>query len=407
MPTLLQINSALNKGSTGRIAEQIGVLAMQQGWNVYIAHGARYTNSSKLNTIQVVTKTEEKLHAVESMLFDSHGLSSKNATKKLVEKIKEIKPDIIHLHNIHGYYLNYKVLFQYLSTIDTPVIWTLHDCWTMTGHCAHFDAAGCNKWKTQCNNCQLKGEYPKSILLDRSTRNYNLKKRLFTSLKNATIVPVSQWLGNIVKESYLGKYNIKVINNGVDINIFKPTDSKELRDRLNIGDKKVLLGVATAWSEKKGLNDYLKLSEQLSSEYQIILVGTTENIRKTLPKAIIAIDKTDSQKELAAYYSMAEIVLNISYEETFGLSTVEGFACSTPSIVYNRTASPELIDEKVGITLNKAGDINSIINAIETICSKGKEHYAAACRERAVSLYNKNDRFNEYIELYNSLLKKL
>ena len=251
MPTLLQINSALNKGSTGRIAEQIGVLAMQQGWNVYIAHGARYTNSSKLNTIQVVTKTEEKLHAVESMLFDSHGLNSKNATKKLVEKIKEIKPDIIHLHNIHGYYLNYKVLFEYLSTIDTPIIWTLHDCWTMTGHCAHFDAAGCDKWKTGCHKCQLKGEYPKSILLDRSSRNYNLKKRLFTALKNATIVPVSQWLGNIVKESYLSKHNIKVINNGIDINIFKPTDSKELRNSLNIGDKKVLLGVATAWSEKK------------------------------------------------------------------------------------------------------------------------------------------------------------
>ncbi len=404
MPTLLQINSALNKGSTGRIAEQIGVLATQQGWKVYIAHGARYTNNSNLSTIQIVTKAEEKLHAVESMLFDSHGLGSRKATKKFVEKIKEIKPDIIHLHNIHGYYLNYKILFEYLSTIDTPIVWTLHDCWTMTGHCAHFDAAGCDKWKRSCNNCPLKGEYPKSILLDRSTRNYNLKKRLFTSLKNATIVPVSQWLSGIVKESYLGKYNIKVINNGVDINIFKPTDSKELRDRLNIGDKKVLLGVATAWSEKKGLNDYIKLSKQLSSEYQIILVGVSKNIKNILPETIIAIDKTNSQKELAIYYSMAEIVLNISYEETFGLSTVEGFACGTPSIVYNRTASPELITPQTGIVVEK-GNITELSKAIEEICSKGKAHYSAACRERAVKLYNKNDRFNEYIELYNSLLE--
>ena len=186
MPTLLQINAALNRGSTGRIAEQIGLLAIEQGWNVYIAHGARYANRSNLNTIQVVTKTEEKLHAIKSLLFDLHGLGSKDATTKLVEKIKEIKPDIIHLHNIHGYYLNYKVLFEYLNTIDTPIVWTLHDCWTMTGHCAHFDAVGCNKWKTGCNNCPLKGEYPKSLFIDRSKRNYNLKKYLFSSLKNVT-----------------------------------------------------------------------------------------------------------------------------------------------------------------------------------------------------------------------------
>ena len=377
---------------------------MQQGWNVYIAHGARYTNSSKLNTIQVVTKTEEKLHAVESMLFDSHGLSSKNATKKLVEKIKEIKPDIIHLHNIHGYYLNYKVLFQYLSTIDTPVIWTLHDCWTMTGHCAHFDAAGCNKWKTQCNNCQLKGEYPKSILLDRSTRNYNLKKGLFTSLKNATIVPVSQWLGNIVKESYLGKHNVKVINNGVDINIFKPTDSKELRNSLNIGDKKVLLGVATAWSEKKGLNEFIELSK--NKDYKVILLGISQKIREQLPKEIIAIERTNNQKELAKYYSIAEMLVNPTYNDSFPTINLEALACETPIVTYRTGGSPEAVTPQTGIVVEK-GNVTELANAIETICSKGKEHYAAACRERAVSLYNKNDRFNEYIELYNSLLKKL
>lgn len=406
MPTLFQINAALNKGSTGRIAEQIGELAMRQGWEVYIAHGARYTNPSNLKTIQVVTKAEEKQHAMKSMLFDSHGLGSKNATKRLVERLKEIKPDIIHLHNIHGYYLNYKVLFGYLNTIDTPVVWTLHDCWTMTGHCAHFDAAGCGKWKTGCHKCPLKGEYPRSVFFDRSARNYKLKKKLFSSLKNATIVPVSGWLGDIVKDSYLGVHNVKVINNGVDIDVFKPTDSAELRQKLNVGNKKVLLGVATAWGEKKGLNDYIELSRQLSREYQVVLLGIDDNVKKILPEEILAIERTDSQEELAGYYSLADITLNLSYEESFGLSTVESFACGTPGIVYNKTASPELINENAGVTLQRAGDVDLIIKAIEAVCSKGKEYYAAACRERAVSLYNKDDRFNEYIELYNTLLNR-
>lgn len=406
MPTLLQINSALNSGSTGRITEQIGLLAQAQGWNVYIAHGARYMNKSALQTIQVVSEKEEKLHALKSMAFDAHGLGSANATKRLVERIKEIKPDIIHLHNIHGYYLNYKVLFEYLATIDTPVVWTLHDCWTMTGHCAHFDAAGCDKWKTGCNNCPLKGEYPNSILLDRSVRNYALKKRLFSSLKNVTIVPVSNWLGSIVKESYLGNYTVNVINNGVDLEIFKPLDANKLRNKLGIGNKSVLLGVATAWSIKKGLNDYIELSKRIPAHYQIILVGVDKKTKEAIPSNIIAIERTNSQHELVEMYSLANIVLNLSYEETFGLTTVEGFACGTPGIVYNRTASPELITPETGFILEETGNIETLIGTIEAIRKKGKAHYSTACRERAVKFYNKDDKFQEYIDLYNSLLNK-
>lgn len=405
MPKLLQINAALNRGSTGRIAEQIGLLAIEQGWNVYIAHGARYMGNSALQTIQVVTEKEEKLHALKSMAFDAHGLGSKKATLRLVERIKEIKPDIIHLHNIHGYYLNYKVLFEYLATIDTPVVWTLHDCWTMTGHCAHFDAAGCEKWKKGCFDCPLKGEYPKSILLDRSVRNYALKKRLFSSLKNATIVPVSNWLGSIVKESYLGNYTINVINNGVDIDIFKPQEGTELRNKLNIGDRTVLLGVATAWNRKKGLYDYIELSKNIPDRYQIILVGIDEKTKKGLPSNIIAIERTNSQHELAYLYSLADIVLNLSYEETFGLTTVEGFACGTPGIAYNKTASPELITPETGIVVEK-GNFEQLLDAIETVRKNGKPHYSAACRERAVKYYNKNSKFREYIDLYNSLLNR-
>lgn len=401
MPTLLQINAALNRGSTGRIAEQIGLLAIEQGWNVYIAHGARYTNRSSLNTIQVVTKTEEKLHAIKSLLFDSHGLGSKDATKKLVEKIKEIKPDIIHLHNIHGYYLNYKILFEYLATIDTPIVWTLHDCWTMTGHCAYFDAAGCEKWKTGCHKCPLKGEYPKSMLLDRSARNYNLKKKLFTSLKNATIVPVSQWLGEITKRSLLGTHSIQVINNGIDINTFKPAEYTTP----NIKKNKIILGVASIWEERKGLKDFIKLRNILPENYIIILVGLSKKQIECLPKGIVGVSRTNSSEELARYYSTAHVYVNPTYEDNFPTTNLEALGCGTPVITYRTGGSPEAVTPETGIVVDK-GNIAELVNAIETICSKGKEPYTTACRERAVSLYNKDDRFNEYLELYDSLLKQ-
>ncbi len=405
MPTLLQINAALNRGSTGRIAEQIGILAQKQGWEVYIAHGARYTDKSDLNTIQVVTKTEEKLHAIKSLLFDSHGLDSGKATKKFVERIKEIKPDIIHLHNIHGYYLNYKILFEYLATIDTPIVWTLHDCWTMTGHCAYFDAVGCEKWKTGCHKCPLKGEYPKSILFDSSTRNYALKKKLFTSLKNATIVPVSQWLGSITKESYLGWHNVHVINNGIDINTFKPAECTTLYTSSNNKEKKIILGVASIWEERKGLKDFIKLRKILPEKYKIILVGLSKKQIECLPKGITGISRTNSTEELARYYSTANVYVNPTYEDNFPTTNLEALACGTPVITYRTGGSPESVTPETGIVVDK-GNFNDLAKAIEVVCNKGKEYYSTACRERAVSLYNKDDRFNEYIELYNTLLNQ-
>ncbi|MBR3615775.1 MAG: glycosyltransferase [Bacteroidaceae bacterium] len=403
MPKLLQINAALNRGSTGRIAEQIGMLAKEQGWNVYIAHGARYKGKSALQTIQVVTEKEEKLHALKSMALDAHGLGSRKATEKLIARIKEISPDIIHLHNIHGYYLNYKLLFEYLATIDTPVIWTLHDCWTMTGHCAHFDAIGCDKWKTGCYNCPLKREYPRSILLDRSAHNYAIKKELFSSLKNATIVPVSNWLGSIVKDSYLGNYTVNVINNGVDLEIFKSVDSSKLRKKLGIGNKTVLLGVATTWHNEKGLREFIHLSE--NPEYQVIMVGVPTEINKNLPKEIIAIERTNSQQELAEYYSIADMLVNPTYNDSFPTVNLEALACGTPVVTFRTGGSPESITPETGIVVEK-GEFEQLVNAIETVREKGKAHYSAACRERAVALYNKDDRFMEYMNLYCTLIEK-
>lgn len=402
MPKLLQINAALNKGSTGKIAEQIGVLAQAQGWEVYFAHGARYTNKTDLTPIPVVSYTTERLHALRSMIFDAHGLGSEKATKKFIERIRRIDPDIIHIHNIHGYYLNYKILFEYLSTIDKPIVWTLHDCWPITGHCAHFDSVGCNKWKSGCYKCPLTSEYPKSLFLDRSARNYKLKKSLFSSLNNVTIVPVSEWLGNIISESYLNCHNIKVINNGVDIETFKSLDTNELKRNLNIFNKTILLGVASSWHNEKGLKEFIKLSR--IPEYQVIMVGVPSKIKKNLPKEIITIERTNNQHELAEYYSLADVFVNPTYNDTFPTVNLEALACGTPIVTFRTGGSPESVTNNTGIVVEK-GNFVQLVSAIETVIKKGKTHYSTNCRERAVKLYNKEDRFMEYIELYNNLIK--
>lgn len=397
---LLQINSVANIGSTGRIAEQIGQAAMAAGWESYIAYG-REAGQSQSHLIKIGSPFDVMWHGIATRLFDRHGLASKRATRRFISQIKEIQPDIIHLHNIHGYYLNYEVLFEYLSKADIPVVWTLHDCWAMTGHCSHFVKAECLRWKDQCKDCPLLQDYPKSYS-GGVERNYNRKRKSF-DIDNLHIVSVSKWLNSIVDESYLSKRDKHIIYNGVDIEIFRPNGN--IKKDIGLGDKKILLGVATTWNDSKGLTDYYKLSEILSEEYQIVLIGVTRNQIQKLPKGIIGIERTNNINELVQYYSAADVVMNLSYAETFGLTTVEGFACGTPSIVYDTTASPELITENTGI-VGPLGDILAVKDAVEEICRKGKEHYSQFCRERALKHFNKEDKFKEYIELYKKILKQ-
>lgn len=405
MMKLLQINSVINSGSTGRIAEEIGQLAMKNGWKSYIAYG-RNNRQSESQLIKIGNNRDIKWHGLQTRLFDRHGLASKKATNELVEKIKEIKPDIIHLHNLHGYYLNIEILFHYLATAGIPVVWTLHDCWTMTGHCTHFSFIGCDKWKTQCEHCPQKKEYPASYCLDRSLKNYQQKKELFTSVPQMILAPVSNWLANIVKESLLKTYPIKTIYNGVDTSVFTPCPTAKIREKYKIPENAfILLGVANVWSERKGLKDFIQLSESLKNNEMIILVGLTNKQMKNLPSNILGISRTENIHELAELYSLTDVVCNFSVEETFGLTTVEGFACGTPGIVYNCTASPELITPETGFVVEQ-GNITEIRNAIDTIKSKGKSFYAEACRERAVKMFNKNERYAEYLELYEQMLSE-
>jgi len=403
MPKILQISVDGNTGSTGRIAESIGRLAIARGWESYIAHG-RLSGPSESITIKIGSAIDVYMHGFQTRLFDRHGLGSKHATIKLVNQIKEIKPDVIHLHNLHGYYINIEVLFNFLSETSIAVVWTFHDCWAFTGHCAHFDFVGCEKWKTACHHCPQKKEYPASLIIDRSRLNYHLKKSLFNSVKNMTIVSVSKWLDTKVKESFLGSVNRTVIYNGIDIELFKPDENiKQIKRELNIENKFILLGVAKPWSKNKGLEDFIEISKKITDDMIIILVGLNQKQIKTLPKNIIGLQKTKSQKELKEIYNSADIFLNLSLEETFGLTTAEALACGVPVIVYNSTACPEIIDENTGIMV-KRKNIEDILLAITTIKNNGKAFYSRLCRKRAVDLYNKNDRYKEYIDLYESII---
>jgi putative colanic acid biosynthesis glycosyltransferase len=400
---ILQINSVVNSGSTGRIAEEIGQTAIAAGWESYIAYG-RNERPSSSKLIKIGNDKNIKLHGLQTRLFDRHGLGSKDATTAFIRKVEDIQPDIVHLHNIHGYYINMEVLFHYLKKVNIPVVWTFHDCWPITGHCSHFSYVGCEKWKSQCFECPQKSGYPASYFIDRSKKNYILKKELFNSLPNLTLVPVSQWLSGVLKESFLQNYPIRVINNGINTEVFKPSLSSDFRNKYGLEDKFIMIGVATSWGERKGLKDYIELSKILESEFQIVLVGLNKKQIEQLPNNILGIERTDNVGELADIYSSADLVLNLSYEETFGLTTVEGFACGTPGIVYNATASPELIDVSTGIVVEQ-GNINKLVDAIYSIKKKGKEYYSEACVNRAHKLYKKEDRYREYIDLYESLLK--
>lgn len=409
MKKLFQIGSSCNYGAPGKIAEQIGLLAQTHGWEVYMAHGNKYKNPSELITYQTVTPFQEHIHEVVSLLLDKHGLSSTKQTERLVEKIDAVKPDIVHLHNIHGYFLNYQVLFEYLQHTDIPIVWTLHDCWPFTGHCSYFDIIGCNKWKISCNHCPGLNVYPRSLFIDRSKENYELKKDLFSLVANRlTLVPVSDWLAGFAKESFIAGANIKTIHNGIDIDTFSPCRAEELKKKHKINSEIIILGVASPWVPRKGLNDWLKLYEMLPKDKcKLMMIGLSERQLKALPKGMVGIGHTNNAKELAQYYSMADLYLNTTYEDNFPTVNLEALACGTPVITYKTGGSPEAVTPETGWVVEQ-GNLEAVVNIVYNIMSrdhKVKKAQRMKCRERAVSEFDKNKAFSVYIELYDELIR--
>lgn len=407
MPKLLQINTTVNTGSTGRIAEEIGQRALAAGYDSYIAYG-RTARESKSKLIRIGTKWDYYLHGLKSLLFDAHGFGSKKATKQFIKQIDKINPDVILFHNIHGYYLNVEVLLSYLKDKDIPLFWTLHDCWPFTGHCSYFDAYNCEKWKTHCEHCPNQKGYPKSLLFDKSKGNFERKKALLSALSNVTFVPVCEWMGRVVDASYMKGSRKQVIYNGTNLSVFQPQETKTIddtRSKYGIKQDKVILGVASVWDKRKGLDDFVWLNEQLPQGCQVVLVGLTEKQIKALPSGIIGIRRTESVQELAALYSLADVFVNPTYVDNFPTTNIEALACGTPVVTYNTGGSPEAIDENTGMVVEK-GDKESLLKAITDVVSSNDKYTKEMCRLRAVEHFNKDDRFDDYIQLFNKALNK-
>ena len=373
---------------------------MNHGWDSYIAYG-RCANPSQSHLIRIGSTFNTYEHFAENRFLDNEGLASRCATYKFVREVEDIKPDLIHLHNIHDHYLNYPILFDYLAKSGVPVVWTQHDCWAFTGGCKYYELLGCAQWKQECLICPQN----RAFLLDRTKMQYNLKKEKINQVKNLTLVPVSAWLENELRASFLKHYDIVPIFNGVDINLFNSIDGSLVREKYGFGSKKILLGVANIWEERKGLSDYIQLAKLLNDDYRIVLLGLSNSQIKCLPTNIIGIKRTEDILEMVQLYSTADIVLNLSYEETFGLTTVEGMACGTPGIVYDLTASPELISPSTGIVV-KGGDIKAVKDAIYRISDNPKSYYSINCRKKVMDLYDKDKCFEKYITLYGNLLIK-
>lgn len=397
---VLQINTTYKKGSTGNIAYGIQQLCRKSNIDNVVAYRYREElNNESSECVEISSWLDCHVHNRLVRYFWCEGLLSKCKTRKFITYLKKKKPDIIHFHNLHGNYINLPLIFKFLKKNEVKTIWTLHDCWAFTGHCPYFDIVKCDKWQNGCYKCPQYGKYPKS-LFDNSKKMWKLKKKWFTGVKDLTIVTPSEWLAGLVKQSFLKNYTVKVINNGIDLNIFKPTKS-DFREKYNIGNKFIVLGVAFGWGERKGLDVFVELAQRLDNEkYQIVLVGTEEGVDKLLPQNIISIHRTQNQYELAGIYTAANVFANPTREENYPTVNMEAIACGTPVITFNTGGSPEILTKKTGSVVGY-NDINAMEAEIIRICET-KPYSEDNCIERAKN-FDMNDRFKEYIELYGSI----
>lgn len=391
---VLQINSVCGVGSTGRIATDLYKVIEEAGHECVIAYG-RGTTPEGIKAIKIGTNFDNYIHVAKTRIFDKHGFGSTKATKDFIKKVEEYNPDVIHLHNIHGYYINIEILFDYLKRANKKVIWTLHDCWAFTGHCAHFDYVGCSKWKNGCKKCPQKNEYPSSKIADASEFNYEKKKELFTSVKDMTIVTPSKWLAGLVKESFLGKYEVIVINNGIDLDVFKPTES-DFREKYGLQDKKIILGVASVWTERKGFNIFIELANKLDDNFKIVLVGVNERQKNMLPKNILSIIRTNNIRELAEIYTVADIFLNPTLEDNFPTTNLEALACGVPIITFNVGGGVEVINSLTGMIVNEK-NTDKLFNVLNNFVHS--EKFKRGCIDKSKE-YAMEDSFFKYVSLY-------
>lgn len=410
MKKILQINPVLRiNTSTGRIMQEIGELAMQHGWESYIAYsrGRDGIRPCQSRLLPVGNKRSVCWHGVMTRLFDRHGLASDGATRELIEGIERIRPDVIHIHNIHGYFLNYRILFDYLSRCGTPVVWTVHDCWLYTGHCYYYSYAGCNRWQTGCGHCPQKREFPSSLLFDRSARNYADKQSAFTSMPRhlLTIVPVSEWIRGEMQHSFFREYDFRVIHNGINTDVFNLFDTESIKEKYRLQGKCLLLGVASIWSREKGLDDFIRLAGMLNDDEAIVLVGIKPEEKKRLPANVVAISRTENIHQLAELYSAADAFVNLTWQDNYPTVNLEAIACGTPVVTYRTGGSVEAITDDTGFIVEQ-GDLEGVLNAVRTIGRRGKSFYQSRCRRYALAHFRKEECYVHYLRLYDELVHR-
>ena len=394
---ILQINSVYDYGSTGKIVKSIHDHLLSNNVDAYVIYGRMGAVGDQKKEVKdehvfyINNNLEADYHLINSVIFDKHGLYSRRNTQRIIEKIKEIKPDVIHLHNIHGFYLNYRDFFAFLKETKIPVVWTLHDCWAYTGFCSYYDYNECDGFKTGCKNCRFKNVYPYK-LFNHAAQNFEIKEKSFLGLKNLTIVTPSNWLANEVKMSFLKGYPIQTIHNDIDLNSFSYKNNFELLKKHNISNRKVCLAVSNVWTSQKGYLEYMKLSEILPDDWVLVMIGLTEKQLAKLPKNVIGIARTSSKEELAQWYSTADVFVNLSLEDNYPTVNIEAQACRLPIIGYKTGGMVEqLIDQDY---LVEKYDLNGVVNLLKNTNFSKSNHCF------------KNDMMNEYMNLYSRVIEK-
>ncbi|MBQ7549648.1 MAG: glycosyltransferase [Clostridia bacterium] len=392
---IVQLNCTCGIGSTGKICVGISEKLTAKGIENHILHSGR--SSGYPLGLRYSTDNYIRSQALRSRVLGNYGFNSVKATRELISNLERLSPDIVHLHNIHSHDCNLETLFSYFKDKGTRLVWTFHDCWAFTGYCTHFTMAGCDKWKSRCHDCVQKREY--SWFFDKSGELFDKKKRLLQGL-DMTIVTPSEWLAGLVKQSFLKNYPVQVIHNGIDLDIFKPTDS-DFRSKRGLCDKRLVLGVSFDWGRKKGLDVFSELARRLPDDYRIVLIGTDDAVDAALPDNIISVHRTQDQRELAQIYSAADAFVNPTREENYPTVNMEALACGTPVITFNTGGSPEIIDECCGSAV-ECDDVDALEKEILRVC-EDRPFSREACVKKALA-FDKGDRYEEYVKLYERIV---
>ena len=407
---ILQINTTFKGGgSTGRIVADLFELMTKEGEDAYAVYGYETVKVESDKLYQVQNRFERKISILQTRIFGKHGFYNIRSTRKLVDWIDEVNPDIVHLHNLHNHYINIQILFDYIKKKNIAVVWTLHDCWAFTGWCAYFDYYGCNKWIEGCNHCPAKHDYPKTWFFDRSEELYKKKANIFVGVRNMYIVTPSKWLAELAKKSMLGDYSIQTINNGVDVYVFEPKDYRTIiRQKYSIGeDKKMILSVASRFTRRKGIEFIKKIPEKLDEDCILVVVGVDEKNKEELSGKAICISRTENVNQLAELYSAADVFINPTLEDNFPTTNLEALACGTPIITYNTGGSPEAVDSDSGVVIEK-GDEEAFIDAINKSLKKSQApEIIVKCRNRATQYFEKKACYMKYINLYRDVYREM